>query len=185
MAFNSVTGGSQKSASYQNAFVIQTRKKKNPLAVATLEFDWLVQIRHPSNKPAWKGVEIVIVWTPVQGEKEEPDNADATACALAVAPWKIQKTRMRFHRITAHNHNIEVTSWYSRDRSALDDVEGQSVNCDCLDFLFLPSHHPSHDGTADSNCQRVICSSKQDIVSVIWHARNKVIALYVGGGSKW
>ena len=30
-----------------------------------------------------------------------------TACALAAAPWKMQKTRMmRWNRIMAHNHNI-------------------------------------------------------------------------------
>jgi hypothetical protein len=60
-----------------NAFVVQTRT--NPLAVKTLCLDWLVQIRHPSNKPEWKGVEILVAWTDVATEKEKPSNADVEA----------------------------------------------------------------------------------------------------------
>jgi hypothetical protein len=62
-----------------NALVVQTRTKPNPLAVNTLCLDWLVQVHHPSNMPEWKGVEILVVWTYVATEKEEPSNADVEA----------------------------------------------------------------------------------------------------------
>src|SRR5271156_978052 len=41
------------------------------------------------------------------------DWISVTACALAAAPWKMQKTRMMHHG--AQPQHIEVTSWHSRD----------------------------------------------------------------------